>query len=383
MKPVIGGKKNTEVDENQESELSSAIKNIKQGERIRVQRSEPREVTTEDVERLIESTKAFGLTPEAIESAIISKYEPKIDQLDALRESLDKIKPMMDLRYAQPLVTALGGRDLKVLGPDDTRLQEARALARQIGDMEIEKIAGMKDIFKAATNILPRGQVMMATDIQRQLPRTTGAGDNNVLKLEKEMTQEVGKIQQKFEDANRSLAAIKGALATGNTQTVVSQLPNLARLAGEKGVLTDNDIRRQMANSLGKVISDIDAFFRGDFSSDQYSLEQVQTIVRILENALQSQFKKDRDNFEGRYKIRTGFIAAKGPEYVKSLDETYSRSYQQPKQKKSLLEALGVKPSAAAKPAEKVSPNKDKEVSPNKDKEAAPKKKKLWEVLAK
>jgi hypothetical protein len=242
-------------------QIQEQLAGLTPGQGVRVQKSQPTRITSEDVQRALELSQTFGMTPEAVDTAIRSKYEPLRAQQEALRESLDEVGPMYDLRYAQPLVSALGGKNLNVPGPDDTRLKEIQELATQMGQMESDKLKTQQEIFKSAASTLPRGQETMLLDMRLARPPSAGAGLGlGGLKM-RNPTQGELKALTDAESAIKSLKDLRPAIEknkdlfgkiTGKTYEIGSgREPGVMGqiFAAGRSLIDPNDVRAQQLNA--------------------------------------------------------------------------------------------------------------------------------------
>jgi hypothetical protein len=130
-------------------------------------------------------------------------------------------------------------------------------------------------------------------------------------------------------DFNQSLGVVRSAVATGDVFAVQNALSNFARLGGEKGVLTDQDIVRVVPDNLKSRTAKAMAFLKSD-PGYQMPPEVAQAIAASLDRLEAQAINKFQDNIEAQ---RENFLMGPGA-YPSYAERVYSQTKKhfQPKQ---------------------------------------------------
>jgi hypothetical protein len=148
--------------------------------------------------------------------------------------------------------------------------------------------------------IAPSGGRMLAeTSLKeaQELQRKLGGGLTPIQTegLYKEIRQKsVLPMVTNITDSGKQLNYVDQVFARGDTREIASVISNFARIvAGEKGVLTDRDITRQLPDSFQKIKEDVIAFFKaGGTYNDPRILQGVKSLTAMMREATRKAYNE-------------------------------------------------------------------------------------------
>jgi len=158
-----------------------------------------------------------------------------------------------------PLLTSLAGQkyqsaDEKVLS---TQEKFANALTK-ISDMYNKTDADKIDLYKAQK--LPPGNLKLAQDTD--LPRLPSSRSGQDRMIEKDIFKDYGKLNTEIENAAAKFDSMEDAFNSKKYNQIVSNLGPFARLiSDEKGVLTEQDITRNLPPNIFGTFAKMEAYF--------------------------------------------------------------------------------------------------------------------------
>jgi hypothetical protein len=133
----------------------------------------------------------------------------------------------------------------------------------------------------------------------------------------KESDKFLTKVTGKMYENQRDLGNIKAGLQDGSLPRVNSVLASLSRLMGERGVLTEGDIGRQMYNSLALYREKIETFFAQNPADTPLPKE----IIKPLKQTLNAAIETSRDRYYGEISSKQKLIQ-NNPLYAEVLANT-------------------------------------------------------------
>lgn len=210
--------------------------------------------------------------------------EQGIEDLKQRARDVQNINPGIDLTALAALADKWGG--------GGNQLTQA---AHQLAPMKPEEKAAL--LAKLNDQIQAKQQGLMS-EVGRQL----GSGDslryldmqlknqrqdkNIAQQMKYKFNQDVRNDVKNFYDITPSIGAVEAALVPDskgmvNAQRVKMALSNAARLMGEKGVLTDQDILRVQGKYLQQKVAEMENFFQGPEAT--IPVEYVAQLKRAIE----------------------------------------------------------------------------------------------------
>jgi hypothetical protein len=252
-----------------------------------------------------------GITPEtmipvdekALRKLLAQKFSANIEQqtsdIDADRARLAAEQnrsgfEKMDLSPLHRMAMQMGADPSGAAGykpPDNTKETALReAISKKQSGLADDELAYLKTSLE-----------------DKAKSRQEGTQNRFLAAQDKNIFQDVKKGYQKpVEDLNtfyQSHDAVKSALATGDVAAIQSSLSNFARLNGEKGVLTDQDIIRVVPDNLKGRAAKWLQFIKSD-PTVQAPPEVVQALAQGMErltDAAEGKFKSSAENNRSMY----------------------------------------------------------------------------------
>lgn len=149
---------------------------------------------------------------------------------------------------------------------------------------------------------------------------------NMAQQVKMKFNQDIRNDVKNFSEITPSIAAVEAALvpdANGrvNAQRVKMAISNAARLMGEKGVLTDQDILRVQGNSMAQRAAELENFIKGDVNAT-LPVEAISQIKRAIEEGKAAQQQAVRNKINATRDTYTAMGA--DPQFVSQVaDQIY------------------------------------------------------------
>jgi hypothetical protein len=170
----------------------------------------------------------------------------------------------------------------------------------QIGpDRQVDTVKQINDI---VTTLKGKDKLQTTNEVGRSTPRATGAG--NAIRLEKDLRTDIDKnVITPITHRSEQFGIIDDAFKTGDYQAINSVLSQFSRgVAGEKGVLTDQDIVRVMPRSFEGDVAKWKAYI-SNTPSAQMPPEYVDSLRNMVGIARQNAAKVYGEMLESKERL--------------------------------------------------------------------------------
>lgn len=228
-------------------------------------------------ELMQEFQKGFAQGQALAETIKTSPTQPPVEGIEG---AMNLSEPEMRKRMFQLMQKSMGQQESSIeqLRKSVAQEQERQAQAGALGRLDLRPFAQAMRQYGSSTVTVPAEAPVDRTEILRKLQDTLSKAEQGLTEdqvramrnlMEDRRNQQALLSQQNqevrvFENIKRSFAkpqediaefyqahdAVKSALDSGDIAAIQSSLSNYARMSGEKGVLTDQDIARVMPDNL-------------------------------------------------------------------------------------------------------------------------------------
>jgi hypothetical protein len=177
---------------------------------------------------------------------------------------------------------------------------------KQLRVAKLRQLAGegQEKVTKQQLSLL-LGEGKDDTNLLRALASGMGgaAGDIKALQLQlakdKYLSEDLKKIETPFEDQLQDLEFVQEGLESANVQALGTIISKYSRVvAGEKGVLTDEDVNRTSLKNFFKDIASVQSYFSKNPAS-KIPPEYVQGMIELTERAKEKLVKKTENYLSG------------------------------------------------------------------------------------
>lgn len=237
----------------------------------------------------------------AMQTPEVQATQGDLEAMQELAKMGTGIQPQVNLAPLTNLAdTWYGGNISKGNVPQESQQELLQRLAGYQGAVAKQR-GSLADMIEAyQKKVAPSGGRMLATtslkDVQEMQRKNMGAlTAQQQENLYKEIRQKsVMPMVQSLTDSGKQLQYIEQVLGRGDIKEIGSALSNFARIvAGEKGVLTQQDINRQLPDNWEKTKADVVAFFKsGGTYDDPRVLESIKSLTEMMKNATRKAYNE-------------------------------------------------------------------------------------------